>query len=92
MRKVPVELQSWKEFFQVYVIGNKSRIEVEEQRRLAYYKEAYETAVEIAKALRVRFPDVEVYLIGSLTTDSFDLDSDIDIAVKQLLEEDYYAQ
>lgn len=73
-----------------YVVGNKSRIEVEEQRLLTYYKEAHETAERIARALREKFPDVEVYLIGSLTTDSFDLDSDIDIAVKQLPEEDYF--
>lgn len=73
-----------------YVEGNKSRIEVEEQRRLAYYEKAHETAEKIAKALREEFPNVVVYLIGSLTTDSFDLDSDIDIAVKQLAEEDYF--
>lgn len=41
-------------------------------------------------ALREEYPDVEIYLIGSLTTDSFNLDSDIDIAVKRLPEEYYY--
>ncbi|KUO75021.1 MAG: hypothetical protein APF81_12245 [Desulfosporosinus sp. BRH_c37] len=73
-----------------YVVGNKSRIEVQEQRRLTYYKKAHEIAEKIAKALREEFPDVEVYLIGSLTTDLFDIDSDIDIAVKQLAEEDFF--
>lgn len=72
-----------------YVAGNKSKIEVEEQRRLNYYKEAYEKAERVAKALRDAFPNVEVYLFGSLTTDFFELDSDIDIAVKGLPEEHY---
>ncbi|SHI32856.1 nucleotidyltransferase family protein [Desulfosporosinus lacus] len=73
-----------------YVEGHKSRIKDEEQRRLTYYKKAYERAEKIAEALREEFPNIEVYLIGSLTTNAFDLDSDIDIAVKQLAEEDYF--
>lgn len=44
----------------------------------------------MARALRAAFPNVEVYLFGSLTTEMFELESDIDIAVKGLLEEHYY--
>ena len=73
-----------------YVAGNKLRIKVEEQRRLDFYKEAREKAGEVAAALRDSFPNIEVYLFGSLTTDMFELESDIDIAVKGLLEEHYF--
>jgi len=73
-----------------YVVGNKLKIKVEEQRRLDFYREAYEKAEKVAKALRDSFPNIEVYLFGSLTTDMFELESDIDIAVKELLEEDYF--
>jgi Nucleotidyltransferase domain. len=73
-----------------YVAGNKYKIEVEEQKRLNYCKEAREKAEKAAKTLRDSFPDVEVYLFGSLTTDMFELDSDIDIAVKGLPEEHYF--
>ncbi|MFZ3101977.1 MAG: nucleotidyltransferase domain-containing protein [Desulfitobacteriaceae bacterium] len=73
-----------------YVAGNKLKIEGEEQKRLYYYLEAREKAEKVAKALRDSFPNVEVYLFGSLTTDMFELGSDIDIAVKGLLEEHYF--
>jgi predicted nucleotidyltransferase len=72
-----------------YVAGNKLKIKAEEQRRLGFYKEARGKAEKVAKALRDSFPNIEVYLFGSLTTDMFELESDIDIAVQGLLEEDY---
>ena len=68
-----------------YVVGNRSKNEFEEQKRLNYYKEAREKAGKVAEALRDSFPNVEVYLFGSLATDMFELGSDIDIAVKGLL-------
>jgi len=73
-----------------YVLGNKERIKLEEKRRLNYYRKGCYAAKRIAKALREEYPYVEVYLIGSLTNDSFDLDSDIDIVVKRLPEEHFY--
>jgi len=73
-----------------YIAGNKRKIEVEEQRRLDFSKEAREKAEKVAKALRDLFPNIEVYLFGSLTTEMFELESDIDIAVKGLLEENYF--
>lgn len=73
-----------------YVEGNKLKIEQEERRRLDFYKEAREKAEKVASALRYSFPNIEVYLFGSLTTDRFELESDIDIAVKGLLEEHYF--
>ena len=73
-----------------YVAGNKLNIEVEEQRRQNFYTEARVKAEKVASALRAAFPNVEVYLFGSLTTEMFELESDIDIAVKGLLEEHYY--
>ncbi|MDI6880617.1 MAG: nucleotidyltransferase domain-containing protein [Desulfitobacteriaceae bacterium] len=73
-----------------YVAGNKSKIEAKEQRRLNYYAEACEKAKKVALALSSAFPDVEVYLFGSLTTDLFEEESDIDIAVKGLPEEQYF--
>ena len=77
-----------------YVTGNKLNIEVEEQRRQNFYKEAREKAEKVARALRTEFPNVEVYLFGSLTTEMFELDSDIDIVVKGLLDKlsDYIAR
>ena len=77
-----------------YVAGNKLNIEVEEQRRQNFYKEAREKAEKVARALRTEFPNVEVYLFGSLTTEMFELDSDIDIVVKGLLDKlsDYIAR
>ena len=73
-----------------YVVGNKLNIEAEELRRQNYYKEARKKAEKAAKVLCDEFPNVEVYLFGSLTTEMFELESDIDIAVKGLLEEHYY--
>ena len=73
-----------------YVEGNKLKIEHEERRRLDFHKEACEKAEKVANALRHSFPNIEVYLFGSLTTDRFELESDIDIAVKGLLEEHYF--
>jgi len=54
-----------------YVAGNKLRIKVEEQRCLDFYKEARAKAEKIAKALRDLFPNIKVYLFGSLTTEMF---------------------
>ncbi|HBW33928.1 nucleotidyltransferase family protein [Desulfosporosinus sp. BICA1-9] len=73
-----------------YVAGNKLKIKAEEQRRLDFYKVAREKAKKVAKTLRDSFPNIEVYLFGSLTTDMYELESDIDIAVKGLLEENYF--
>lgn len=73
-----------------YVAGNKLKIKVEEQIRLDFYNVAREKAEKIAKALRDSFPNIEDFLFGSLTTDMFELESDIDIAVKGLPEENYF--
>ncbi|KLU60982.1 nucleotidyltransferase domain protein [Peptococcaceae bacterium CEB3] len=65
-----------------YVAGNRAKIEAEEQHRLNHYAEAREKAKKVALALSSAFPGVEIYLFGSLTTDLFEEESDIDIAVK----------
>ncbi|MHB1405411.1 MAG: nucleotidyltransferase family protein [Desulfitobacteriaceae bacterium] len=51
---------------------------------------ACEKAKKVALALSNAFPNVEVYLFGSLTTDLFEEESDIDIAVKGLPEAQYF--
>ncbi|CAA7602776.1 Nucleotidyltransferase domain protein [Acididesulfobacillus acetoxydans] len=73
-----------------YVAGNQAKIEAEEQQRLNHYAEAREKAKKVALALSSAFSGVEVYLFGSLTTDLFEEESDIDIAVKGLSEEQYF--
>jgi len=73
-----------------YVTRNKLIIQAEELRRQNRYKEAQKKARNAARALRDEFPNVEVFLFGSLTTDMFEMESDIDMAVKGLLEEHYF--
>ena len=73
-----------------YVAGIKLNIEAEELKRQNYYKVARVKAEKAAKALCDEFPNVEVYLFGSLTTEMFELESDIDMAVKGLPEEHYF--
>jgi len=73
-----------------YIRGNKLKIDAEEQSRLNFREEAFRKAQKVALALNEAFPNVEVYLFGSLTTNLFEVDSDIDIAVKGLPEEQYF--
>ncbi|SHN75742.1 Nucleotidyltransferase domain-containing protein [Desulfitobacterium chlororespirans DSM 11544] len=73
-----------------YVLGHKERVKKEDQNREKFLDEAMDKAKQIAEELPRVFPDVEVYLFGSLTTEFYELTSDIDLAIKGLREEDYF--
>lgn len=73
-----------------YLSGHKAKIEEEEKKRTSYYQEAIAKAKLIAESLYREYPGIELWLFGSLTTDYFGLDSDIDLAVKGLQEKDYH--
>lgn len=72
-----------------YLAGHLKRIAEEEARTQERLRVAQAKAEQIAMALRKEFPGVEVVLFGSLATGQFELDSDIDLAVKGLPEEHY---
>lgn len=72
-----------------YVNGHQKKVAEMESKRQAWYTEAREKSHQIAVTLHNTFPGIEVYLFGSLLTELFDLDSDIDLAVSGLAEEDY---
>jgi len=73
-----------------YVAGHKAIIEAEEKQKCTFYQNARLKAEQIACSLKKEFTGVEVYLFGSLATELYKCDSDIDIAVKGLKEEDFY--
>lgn len=73
-----------------YMIGHKQKIEEEERERQCFSEETKKKAKIIAVALSTEFPGVETWLFGSLATGLYNLESDIDIAIKGLEEEDYF--
>ncbi|AGA67835.1 putative nucleotidyltransferase [Desulfitobacterium dichloroeliminans LMG P-21439] len=73
-----------------YVLGHKERLESADRKREKFHAEAMSKAKKIAEELHRAFLGVEVYLFGSLTTDFYELTSDIDLAIKGLKEEDYF--
>lgn len=73
-----------------YVIGHKERFKLEDQKREEFHCGAISKAKQIAEELRRVFPGTEVALFGSLTSDFYELTSDIDLAIKGLREEDYF--
>ena len=73
-----------------YISGHKANIEAEDKRREKFYNEAMIKAKRIAEEFIKAYPGVEVWLFGSLTSDLYELSSDIDLAIKGLPEEEYY--
>lgn len=67
------------------------RAEIKEQKRKELFKDLNKQARQAAKALGEKFKLKKVYLFGSLTNfDSFQLSSDIDLAVEGLNSTDYF--
>ena len=73
-----------------YVFGHKERFKSEDLKREKFHYEAMYKAKQISEELLRTFHGIEVYLFGSLTTDFYELTSDIDLAIKGLREEDYF--
>lgn len=73
-----------------YISGHKEKFKREDRRREEFLQGAMDKAKRIAQELIKVFPDVEVWLFGSLTSDLYELNSDIDLAIKGLREEDYF--
>lgn len=73
-----------------YITGHKEKFKLEDRRREEFLRGATDKAKRIAQELIQVFPGVEVWLFGSLTTDLYELNSDIDLAIKGLREEDYF--
>ncbi|HHY80246.1 MAG TPA: nucleotidyltransferase domain-containing protein [Thermoanaerobacter sp.] len=73
-----------------YVSGHREQIKSEDIKRARFYNEAMDKARRIAQELMRTYPGVKIWLFGSLTSDFYELNSDIDLAIKGLREEEYY--
>ncbi|MEW6274719.1 MAG: nucleotidyltransferase domain-containing protein [Bacillota bacterium] len=75
--------------YRKYITGHLSQLSREEKQIAKKARQARTKAEEIARQLACRYGAKKVYLFGSLATGEFDRDSDIDLAMVGLPEEQY---